>query len=243
MVVLLRLVDHRRRRVAWASEGRSAETLHVFDRSRSAGRARIALVTVDLAAGHQKALRARVPHTRAVFDRFHVQRLAADAVDAVRRAEQQDADPTAATALKGMRYPLLKHPARPRTGEARRLVTPRRQNRALDRACELKEHLATILEQSTPTDAPELLDEWLGWAARSRLTTLVKVGRTLRQHATGILADRDTRLTNGPVDGINNEPSVVARRTYGSHSHGALAAMLLLCCGGIDLAPPLLTRI
>ena len=36
-----------------------------------------------------EALRARVPHARVVFDRFHVERLATDAVDEVRRAEQR----------------------------------------------------------------------------------------------------------------------------------------------------------
>ena len=30
---------------------------------------------------------------------------------------------------------------------------------------------------------------------------------------------------------------------YGFHSHGALISMLFLCCGGIELAPPLPTRV
>ena len=33
------------------------------------------------------------------------------------------------------------------------------------------------------------------------------------------------------------------RRAYGFHSHGALISMLFLCCGGIELAPPLPTRV
>ena len=57
---------------------------------------------------------------------------------------------------------MLKHPARLRPGEARRLETLRRKNRALDRAYELKEYLATILGQATPVDAAS------GWTARSR---------------------------------------------------------------------------
>ena len=113
-----------------------------------------------------------------MFDRFHVERLAADAVDEVRRSEQRRlaSEPEDAKALKGTRYALLKHPARLRPGEARRLETLRRKNRALDRAYELKEYLATILGQATPEDAPALLDEWLEWAARSRLTPFVKLG-------------------------------------------------------------------
>ncbi len=37
--------------------------------------------------------------------------------------------------------------------------------------------------------------------------------------------------------------SLEARRAYGFHSHGALISMLFLCCGGIELAPPLPTAI
>ena len=101
----------------------------------------------------------------------------------------------------------------------------------------------TILEQATPDDARELLDQWLDWASRSRLAPFVKLARTIRKHAVGILAYLDTRMTNGPVEGINNKLRVIARRAYGFHSHGALISMLFLCCGGIELAPPLPTRV
>ena len=221
------VVDHDERRVVWAGRGRSAETLGAFfEQLGPGGCARIELVTADLASSWQKALRAWVPHARVVFDRFHVERLAADAVDEVRRSEQRLAsEPEDAKALKGTRYALLKHPARLRPGEARRLETLRRKNRALDRAYELKEYLATILGQATPEDAPALLDEWLEWAARSRLTPFVKLGRTIRKHAEGILAYLDTKMTNGPVEGINNKLRVIARRAYGFHSPGALISL------------------
>lgn len=45
-------------------------------------------MTADPPARDRKTGRARVPEARVVFDRFHVERLAADAVDEVRRAEQ-----------------------------------------------------------------------------------------------------------------------------------------------------------
>ena len=121
--------------------------------------------------------------------------------------------------------------ARRRTASGRR-----RQNRALDRAYELKEYLAIILEQATSDEAPDMLDQWLGWAARPRLSPFVKLARTVRKHAAGILAYLDTKMTNGPVEGFNNKRRVIARRAYGFHSHGALISMLFLCCG-IELAP------
>ena len=41
------------------------------------------LVTADVAASWQKTLHVRAPHARVVFDRFHVERIAADTVDDV----------------------------------------------------------------------------------------------------------------------------------------------------------------
>ena len=238
------VVDHDRRRVVWAGKGRSAKTLErFFDRLGPAGCARLELVTVDLAASWQKALRARAPQARVVFDRFHVEQLASDAVDEVRRAEQRRLGSKAGKKLKGMRYALLKHPERLKPKEERRLAELRRENRALDRAYELKEYLATILEQARPEEAKVLLDGWLAWASRSRLDPFVKLAQTVRKHAQGILAYLDTRMTNGPVEGINNKLRVIARRAYGFHSPGALISMLFLCCGGIELAPPLPTRV
>ena len=141
------VVDHDKRRVVWAGKGRSAETLEkFFDLLGPSGCEQIVLVTADLAASWQKALRAKVPHAEVVFDRFHVERLASDAVDEVRRAEQRHLGAKAAKTLKGSRFCLLKHPARLKPGEKRRLAALRRQNRALDRAYELKEYLAIILE-------------------------------------------------------------------------------------------------
>ena len=58
-----------------------------------------------------------------------------------------------------------------------------------------------------------------------------------------ILAYLDTKMTNGLVEGINNKLRVIARRAYGFHSLGPLISMLYLCCGGIQLAPLLPTRI
>ena len=91
-----------------------------------------------------------------------------------------------------------------------------------------------------------MLDQWLAWAARSRLAPFVKLARTVRKHAAGIagiLAYLDTKMTNGAVEGFKNKLRVIARRAYGFHSHGALIVMLFLCCAGIALAPLVPTRV
>ena len=235
------IVDHDTRRVIWAAPGRGAATLKAFfDKLGPEGVARLQTVTMDMAGGYLKALREQAPHVEIVFDRFHVQRLASDALDAVRRALWQQLKGSAGgTAIKKTRFVLLKSPARLTRDERARLSDIQRTNRPLYRAYLLKEALVDVFEYRQPARARKALDDWLGWASRSRLAPFVRAARTIRKHAVGILAYFQERLTNGLVEGINTRLRMIARRAYGFHSAYALIAMIRLCVGGITLNPPL----
>ena len=235
------VVDHDRRRVVWAAEGRSAETLKkFFDLLGPEGCAEIELATIDMAAGYIKAIEESLPQAQIVFDRFHVERLASDALDEVRRAMVREVQGTAeGKAIKGLRFLLLKNPGNLSSEQEQRLSDVQRTNQRLYRAYLLKETLAEALEQEDVDLAREQLRDWLSWASRSRLKPFVKTARTIRKHFDGILAYVQTRLTNGLTEGINNKLRVIARRAYGFHSPQPLIAMLLLTCGGIKLEPPL----
>lgn len=57
------IIDHIERRVVWAGEGRSAETLaRFFDELGSARAAKLESITMDMAGGYLKAVRERAPH-------------------------------------------------------------------------------------------------------------------------------------------------------------------------------------
>lgn len=237
------VVDHDRRRVVWAGVGRSAETLgRFFDLLGEQGCRRIELATIDMAGGYIKAIRERLPAAQIVFDRFHVERLALDALDEVRRSMVRELEGTERRAVKGLRYLLLKNPWNLSHLEEQRLSEVQRTNRKLYRAYLLKETLADALDQHDLELARTLLRDWLSWAARSQLKPFVKAARTIRQHLDGILAYVSTRLTNGLTEGLNGKLRLVARRAYGFHSPQPLIAMLFLTCGGLVLNPPLPTR-
>ncbi len=235
------VVDHDRRRVVWASAGRSAETLEgFFELLGSDGRDQIELVTIDMAAGYIKAVESSLPNAEIVFDRFHVERLAHDALDEVRRAMVREVKGTAeGKAIKGLRFLLLKHPDNLSSKQELKLSEVQRTHQRLYRAYLLKETLAEALDQDDVEAARQVLRAWLAWASRSRLPPFVKTARTIRKYFDGVLAYVQTRLTNGLTEGFNNKLRVVARRAYGFHSPEPLIAMLLLTCGGIQLDPPL----
>ena len=235
------VVDHERRRVVWACQGRSAEALADFFEELGPERvAQLRVATIDMAGGYLKALDEHVPDATIVFDRFHVQRLASDALDEVRRSlvrERKDAEE--AKSIKSTRWALLKNPWALTEEETHKLSELQHRQRSLYRAYLLKETLARALDYLQPWRARRALKDWLAWASRSRLPPFVRAARTIRRHLEGIIAYIHTRLTNGLVEGLNNKLRTVARRAYGFHSAKSLIAMLFLNCGGIHLNPDL----
>lgn len=235
------VVDHDKRRVVWAGKGREAATLEGFFEELGPERIRkIESITIDMARGFIKAIAAHAPHAKVIFDRFHVQRLAGDAVDEVRRVLLRDLRGSEeGKQLFRSRFALLKNPWNLTPKEEQKLASIQETNKPLYRAYLLKESLARALDYKQPWRARRALREWLAWASRSRLKPFVRVAATIRQHFAGVLAYVEERLTNGLVEGLNNHIRVIARRAYGFHSAEALIAMVFLCCGGIRLDPPL----
>jgi transposase len=197
------VVDHDRGRVIWADKGRDSSTLGAFFNELGDERcAELECVTIDLAAGFIKAVQEHAPQAEIVFDRFHVQRLASDALDEVRRAQQRDLKGTDdECALRHTRYALLKSPWNLTALEEGRLVDVQKANAPLYRAYLLKETLARALDYRQPWRAERLLLQWISWASRSKLEPFVRAARTIRKHLDGILAYVRSRRTNGFVEG------------------------------------------
>jgi transposase len=235
------IVDHVTGRVVWAAKGRSGETLAAFFRDLGPERARkIEVVTLDMAEGYINVVQEHAPQAKIVFDRFHVQRLASDAVDQVRRGlVRNEDDPERKRAIKGSRFALLRSEWNLTVEDRGKISEIQQSNRSLYRAYLLKEALAHLFGYQQAGRAKKALKEWLSWASRSRLRPFLRVARTIRKYRDGILAYIDYRLTNGPVEGINNRMRTVARRAFGFHSAEALISMLFLCCSKIDLTPAL----
>jgi transposase len=238
------IVNHDTGKVVWAAKGKSSDTLHqFFDQLGPERVAALETITIDMSAAYQCTIEQRAPHAKTIFDRFHVQRLAHDALDEVRREVWRELrggnDEATAKAVKKSRFSLHRREHRQTDVDRQRLSDIQRVHQPLFRAYMLKETLAQTLDITDPDEAIEQLDSWLAWASRSRLPPFVKVGRTIRQHLDGVRAYIQERLTNGIVEGTNNKLRMIARRAFGFHSPEALIAMLFLCCGGIVLDPPL----
>jgi transposase len=233
------VTDHETGKVVWAREGKNAQTLDAFFAELGAERcAELRTVTLDMSQAYIQSVKAHAPQASIVFDRFHVQRLAHDALDQVRRAiVAKHSDAVERRALKRTRFVLQKNPENLSSAERRKLSLVQATNRPLYRAYLLTQSLASILSRRQYYVARDQLAGWLAWAARSKLAPFVRVARTIRKHLHGILAYLNTGLSNGRVEGLNGKARVITRRSYGFHFAQSLIAMIFLCCSLPALAP------
>jgi transposase len=238
---LTSVADHRSGAIVWCAPGRNSATLAAFfaelgDRTHS-----IRAVSIDMSGEYQRAIREAVPDAEICFDPWHVVRLGARATDQVRRDEWNAHDRSHTPAgrwVKHTRWSLLKAPENQTIGQLATLWEVQQANRSLYRAFLLREELRLLYHLDDPALAPEHLDAWLAWAARSRLKPFVRLARTLRKHRDGILAAIRLGLSNGRLEGLNSKIRLISHRSFGFHSADALIALVYLCCTGIVIDLP-----
>jgi transposase len=233
------VTDHLSGHVVWVGVGRNAETLgEFFDQLGPERAARLQVVSVDMAQAYIDTVTKRAPNAKIVFDRFHVQRLAHDALDEVRREQMRELRGTdEASAIKKTRWALQKNPWNLSVPEHEKLATVQSTNRPLYRAYLLKETLCSVLDGRQPNVAKGKLEEWIAWATRSRLEPFRKVARTIQRYLDGIVEYVRTKLSNALSEGTNSKVRVITKRSYGFHDPLSLVAMIYLCCTGIGLRP------
>lgn len=224
--------------VLWAAPGRSADTLHqFFDELGQERAAALETVSVDLSPAFTSAIKARCPLATIVYDRFHVQRLAHDALDKVRREQVREAIDDDAKAIKRTRWALQKNSWNLSALETAKLTAVQRTNRPLYRAYLLKETLAAILDRRQVHVARDKLLDWISWASRSRLAPFRTVARTIRKHLEGILAYVSTGLSNARAEARIGTVRAITKRSFGFHDPYSLIGLIMLCCSGLALAP------
>jgi transposase len=238
------VADHVDPRIVWAAPGRNADTLRgFFDQLTDEQKQSIKAVSIDMSAGYEKAIRDPehgVPHAQVVFDPFHVCQLGSKATDQVRRAEYNKHGRSGSDTgkwIKGVRWSLLKDPAKQTSQQLYRLAEVQKTNRAMFRAALLYGELRYVY-RVPKEEAPERLDAWLAWASRCRLKPFVKAARTIRKHKAGVPAAIELELSNGRLEALNSKVRLISHRAYGFHSADALIAMIYLCCAGIQIALP-----
>ena len=216
--------------VVHVGRGKGGDALQAFwTRLRRSG-AKIEAVATDMSPAYIDAVTTHLPGARLVFDRFHVIKLYNDKLSELRRAlYHQLKDTMQKDVLKGVRWLLLKRPEHldPARNEPKRLEEALRLNEPLATAYYLKDELNEVWEQDDEQSAENLLMDWIVYAESSGIRMLQDFAKTLRFHATGILAYYDHPISTGPLEGTNNKIKTMKRQAYGFRDQEFLRLKIL----------------
>jgi transposase len=239
-VTVVARVDEEGTTVDYVGEGRQQESLDAYWQQLTAQQlAGIEAVAMDMWGPYVLSTIAHVPQgaEKIVHDPFHMMKHMNDAVNDVRKAEQRALSAQGDATLEGTRWlwlygaenlPEAKRPA----FEALKF-----SNLRTSRAWALKETLRNLWLYKSEAWATKHFQRWHGWAIRSRLEPVKKVARMLKSHLANILTYCKSRLTNGPLEGLNNKIQGLVKKAYGYRNTQRFITDIYFHCGGLDLYP------
>ncbi len=238
------VTNHDTGKIIYGAEGKSANSLNGFFNDLGPDRAaKITAVTMDMGPAFAKAFADHAPGARICLDPFHVVKLGTEALEEVRkdlwRQMRKLPTPEYARKFAGARWALLKNPGDLTERQGETLKRIKRTGGALWRAYEMKESLRAVFAGDlTNYEVSELLERWCSRASRSRISSFVRLSKTIRTHKEGIMAAIEIGVSNGRVEGLNTKIRSIIARCYGLHSAEATLALVMLSCGPIDLKLP-----
>lgn len=241
---LTAIVNHDTRRVLWMKEGRSKTTLSAFFIELGPERcAQIELVSADGADWIFNAVREHCPDADICLDPFHVVAWGTKALDQVRRRVWNEArragDTKTADDLRGARYALWKNPEDLTGNQQGQLARIAKVNRPLYKAYLLKEQLRMVFAVGGAAQGARLLDAWIRWASRSKITVFVDLARKIRSYfRSDIINTLANNLSNGLMESTNTKIRLLTRIAFGFKSAEALIALAKLHLGGYQIDLP-----
>lgn len=186
---------------------------------------------MDMSPAFIQGVQRNFPLASLTFDKFHVMKIAHEAVDAVRRAEQKERPELTRT-----RYVWLKNPVNwtRRQQEIFEALNPKRLNLKTARAYHIK--LALQEFWSLPTGLAEaFLKRGYFRATHSQLDPMIEAARTVKRHWEGILRWSVPQISNGVLEAINSLVQAVRARARGYRSTRNFITMVYLIAGKLDL--------
>lgn len=193
----------------------------------------IEAVCMDLWQPYLNSVRRHCKNAVVVFDKFHVYTYLSEAIEEVRRHEQQICSEEEGKLIKGTRWLWLRASRNLKRKHKQTLEQIMAINRRLQKAYLLKEDFEDFYACATREDAESFLAGWIARCRQSRLEPFIKLAKRLVRWSHGIFSFFDYRITNGVAEGINNKIKVLKRRSYGFHDDHYFFLKILNATGAL----------
>jgi transposase len=221
------VIDLEDGRILWAKPGRGGAALQGFWPRLRRAKAKIKAVATDMSAAYWSAVLDHLPEAALVFDKFHVIKLMNERLDDLRRHMVREAEGAMKLKIKGTRFLLLRNPENLRQDQIPKLDRALKLNEPLLLGWYLKDELRELWHQPSRQKMEAFLKDWCEKAEQSAIGQMIKMAKTLRTHASGILAYARHPIISGKLEGINNKIKTLTKRSYGFHDENFFILKLL----------------
>lgn len=239
-LTLVANVSGERTTVEYVGEEREQESLDAFWESLTAEQlAGVQAVGMDMWEPYVRSTLAHVPGAAAkiVHDPFHLVKHMNEAVNEVRVREHKRLLAAGDDTLKNTRQLWLYGIENVPSQYAQRFAEVKELNLQTSRAWAIKEVFRSFWLCDTVKKAERYFGQWYGWAIRSRLEPVKKVARMCKSHLGNVLTYFVHRLTNGPIEGLNNAIQGLIKKAFGYRNKNRFKTDIFFHFGGLDLYP------
>jgi transposase len=209
--------------------------------SRLDGRDRVQYVAMDMWTPYRDAVRLVLPQARIVIDKFHVVRMANDAMETVRKSLRASLSIKQRRGLMHDRFVLLKRHSELRDQERLLLSGWLSNYPELGLAYQLKEDLFDVYSATTLTEAQARLQAWRRAVTPEVASAFQPVVTALGNWEPEIMSYFTHPITNAYTESLNNLIRVMNRLGRG-YSFEALRAKILFTEGVHKVKKPAFDR-
>jgi transposase len=186
-----------------------------------------------------KSAKANIPlaEHKIVHDRFHVMKLATEAVDKVRRGEHRKLSTEGDTRLSRSRYLWLTGQENLTDAQRKRFEAVYSQELETGKAWAYKEMRRDLWGHDTASSATVFFKNWYKRVIHSKLTPMKKVAKTIRDRLANVVSYCTHGITNAVAEGMNSKIMSIKRRVGGYRNRENFKTASYFYCGGLDLYP------
>jgi transposase len=210
---------------------RAKDVMAWFKRRPQVERDRVEVVVLDMSKTYASAIQELFGESVQVIDRFHVVKLAVDALDEVLRSVQKQLDPEEAKALKKLRRRWLKSAHQLHVDELIARYEWRRRFPQLREVIDWVQDLRLGFERKYDKPAREALSKLIERASQSAHEPLKRMAGTLTRWFEPIVHYIRKRYSNGITEGFNNKIKLIQRMAYGLRNEHNRRKRIMAYCG------------
>ena len=234
------LYDLERSTVEAISDGNDTESGNAcFSQLSEEQLGSVEAIAMDMSAAYVKSAKQNIPlaETKIVHDRFHIMKLASEAVDKVRRSEHRELQSHGDKRLAGTRYLWLSGQENLTESQRMRFDAVYKQELETGKAWAYKEMLRDLWHQDDERSDKLFFNDWYNRVIHTKLAPLKKVARTIKERLDNVVSYCTHGITNAVAEGINSKIMSIKRRVGGYRNRENFKIAIYFYCGGLDLYP------